>query len=382
MSTHAFTWEGRRLLKYQDSIKGLSLEFTYNSSGLRKIKKNLNTGEISKYYYEGDKLICEVAGVNTKRFLYDKSGFLYGIKYNGINYYCLRNVIGNIVGIIDFKNDIVVKYDYNAFGNIISITGPGKDIIGKANPFIYKGYYYDFETSLYYCNSRYYNPEWGRWLNADDVSYLDPSSVNGLNLYAYCANNPVMNIDPNGNFPFLGTIVGGILGGLFGMASAAINGQNIWKGLVIGAATGALTGLMIDTLGGASLFLGTFTVGALGDVAGQLWQDGKNLGDVNLIQAGFSGLLNAGMAFMGKGINKITEGFTKGANIFTQTFMNSQVNSLGLVGNLINSNVISNNFSLTPNQIYNDFLAPSYIRIKEILINGAKNMLQRELIFW
>ena len=139
---------------------------------------------------------------------------------------------------------------------------------------------------------------------------------------------------------------------------------------------------MIDTLGGASLFWGTFTVGALGDVAGQLWQDGKNLGDVNLIQAGFSGLLNAGMGFMGKGINKITEGFTQGANIFTQTLMNYKVNTLGVVGNLINSNVFSNNYSLTPNQIHNGFIAPLYIIIKEILKNEAKNILQRELLFW
>lgn len=65
-----------------------------------------------------------------------------------------------------------------------------------------------------------------------------------------------MNVDPNGNFPFLGTIVGGILGGLFGMSSAAINGQNIWKRLAIGATTGALTGFMIDTMCRASLFMG------------------------------------------------------------------------------------------------------------------------------
>ena len=45
------------------------------------------------------------------------------------------------------------------------------------------------ETSLYYCNSRYYVPEWCRFLNADDVSYLDPESINGLNLFAYCNNN-------------------------------------------------------------------------------------------------------------------------------------------------------------------------------------------------
>jgi RHS repeat-associated protein len=54
---------------------------------------------------------------------------------------------------------------------------------------LYKGYYYDFETLMYYCKSRYYIPLWSRWLNADDISYLDPSSINGLNLYAYCGNN-------------------------------------------------------------------------------------------------------------------------------------------------------------------------------------------------
>ena len=50
----------------------------------------------------------------------------------------------------------------------------------------------DVETGLYYNVTRYYNPEWGRFLNADDVSYLDPESISGLNLFAYCGNNPVM----------------------------------------------------------------------------------------------------------------------------------------------------------------------------------------------
>jgi len=68
----------------------------------------------------------------------------------------------------------------------------GNQIIGKKNPFRYKGYYYDDETGLYLLTTRFYNPEWGRFLNADDVSYLDPSSINGLNLYVYCGNNPVL----------------------------------------------------------------------------------------------------------------------------------------------------------------------------------------------
>jgi RHS repeat-associated protein len=93
----------------------------------------------------------------------------------------------------------VLEYDYDSYGNVISITGLLKNAIGKVNPFLYKVYCYDHETGLYYNVTRYYNPQWGRFLNADDVSYLDPSSVNGLNLFAYCNNNPVMNFDPNGN---------------------------------------------------------------------------------------------------------------------------------------------------------------------------------------
>ena len=53
---------------------------------------------------------------------------------------------------------------------------------------------------MYYCNSRYYDPQMGRWLNSDDISYLDPVTLNGLNLYAYCGNNPVMYFDPTGHF--------------------------------------------------------------------------------------------------------------------------------------------------------------------------------------
>lgn len=116
----------------------MDIEYTYNSLGLRKTKKNLITEEISKYYYENNKLVCEVNGANTMIFIYDEKGILYGFKYNGANYYYLRNITGNIIGIIDFKKDIVVKYDYDAYGNIISITGAGKDVIGKLNPYIYK----------------------------------------------------------------------------------------------------------------------------------------------------------------------------------------------------------------------------------------------------
>ena len=65
------------------------------------------------------------------------------------------------------------------------------------NPFRYRGYYYDTETGLYYLQSRYYNPAWGRFLNAD--GYINANGdLTGYNMYAYCSNNPIMYVDPTG----------------------------------------------------------------------------------------------------------------------------------------------------------------------------------------
>ena len=70
--------------------------------------------------------------------------------------------------------------------------------LSQLNPYRYRGYYYDTETGLYFLKTRYYDPEVGRFITIDDLSYIDPEIINGLNLYAYCTNNPVMNVDING----------------------------------------------------------------------------------------------------------------------------------------------------------------------------------------
>ena len=72
--------------------------------------------------------------------------------------------------------------------------------IGILNPFRYRSYYFDTETGFYFLKTRYYDPEIGRFMTIDDISYLDPESVNGLNLYAYCGSNPVNCIDKTGQF--------------------------------------------------------------------------------------------------------------------------------------------------------------------------------------
>ena len=87
-------------------------------------------------------------------------------------------------------------YEYNNTDEINAF-------IAVKNPFRYRSYYYDFETNLYYLNSRYYDPQLGRFINADDITTLDITQIalNGLNLYAYCLNNPVNEFDEDGNLP-------------------------------------------------------------------------------------------------------------------------------------------------------------------------------------
>ena len=121
-----------------------------------------------------------------------------------ITYLCRKDLQGNIIALIDNNGNTVVEYKYDAWGNHKVVDANGNEVtssthIGNLNPFRYRGYYYDVETGLYFLKSRYYDPEVGRFLNMDAIQYADPESVNGLNLYAYCGDNPVKNIDPYGN---------------------------------------------------------------------------------------------------------------------------------------------------------------------------------------
>ena len=118
----------------------------------------------------------------------------------------------NIIGIINENGTFVVKYLCSAYGEMCDITGLEASTIGIINPFRYKGYYYDEETKLYYLTSKYYDPEVGRFITPDSINCLDPKSITGLNLYAYCGNNPINYFDRFGHTPeWAQWLIGGAL---------------------------------------------------------------------------------------------------------------------------------------------------------------------------
>lgn len=121
----------------------------------------------------------------------------YGFTYNGTSYFYLLNLQGDVIGIYDGNGDIVVQYTYDSWGKLISITGSLAETIGVKNPLRYRGYYYDTETGLYYLQSRYYDPETCRFINADSL-LVAGDYLQGTNMFAYCLNNPVMYVDPSG----------------------------------------------------------------------------------------------------------------------------------------------------------------------------------------
>jgi len=120
-------------------------------------------------------------------------GFLHSEK--GTFYY-RKNVLGDITEIIDSFGTVKGKYSYTAFGECTILEDVNG--IATANPFRYRGYYYDSTTNFYYLKSRYYDPVVCRFITFDDLQYLDPEHIGGLNLYAYCNNNPIMYVDPDG----------------------------------------------------------------------------------------------------------------------------------------------------------------------------------------
>ncbi|HBY03697.1 MAG TPA: hypothetical protein DEH07_03985, partial [Desulfotomaculum sp.] len=175
------------------SYSGGSATYTYYANGLRK-SKSVN-GIITNYHYDNfGNLVRESnsSGVTKKLYCYSPEGKLICENINGSSYFVHDNYRGDVVTLTDEDGDIRAQYYYDPWGNQLSYSGT------VTQPFRYAGYYYDEETGLYYCKGRYYSPRLRRFLTRDSLqSITDPMT---LNPYVYVKNNPVILVDPSGNW--------------------------------------------------------------------------------------------------------------------------------------------------------------------------------------
>ena len=225
------TWEGKQLVEHKTvSYVGgsaLTISFTYDENGIRQTKTSARSagsaGSVTtRYHYNGKALMGQSDGTHTLLFSYDGNGNAASVRFNGTDYYYLYNGQGDVVKLIDGNGATQVEYTYDTWG-ACTTTGAMAGTLGLKNPFRYRGYVYDSDTGLYYLESRYYDPETGRFLSADNTDVLSdsPMSSTNKNLYSYCDNNPIVRAD---------------------------NGGELWN-LIIGAAVGAVAGFVGQVVG-------------------------------------------------------------------------------------------------------------------------------------
>ena len=238
-----YTWEHGRQLQ---SVTAGNTTWTncYDENGIRTERTR---GTVTyQYSYEGGKLKYMSVGTNKLYFTYDFAGAPLSVNYNGTDYYYVTNLQGDVVAILNAAGTAVVTYTYDAWGNPLTQTGTMSSTLGTHNPLRYRSYVYDTETQLYYLQSRYYNPEIGRFINADGFVSTGQGLV-GNNMFAYCNNNPVMGYDPTG----------------------LINWGGIAVGLGLALLTVAVVAATVTTAGAASPLLATVitTIGTVASTA-------------------------------------------------------------------------------------------------------------------
>ena len=185
--TWTYTWQnGRQLQKMQKS--GVTAEFVYNADGLR-VQKTVN-GVATKYTLHVKNIVHMTSGADELHFFYDAQNRPAVVVYNGVPYAYVKSLQGDVIALLDGTGNVVVSYVYDAWGAPIGKSGSMAETLGTVQPFRYRGYVFDEETGLYYLRSRYYNPGWGRFVNADAL--IDQ------NLYSYCKNSPMQFHDPSG----------------------------------------------------------------------------------------------------------------------------------------------------------------------------------------
>ena len=275
-TTQSLTYQCRRLSTFRDISQGFYNMYYYDDLGnrIKKLKYN-NSGTlldtIKFYNDENGKLIHQKSGSAELTFLYDELNQLYGFIYGNNRYYYIKDCLNTILGIISSTGSIVVKYNYDVWGNILNISDTSGISLGTINPFRYKCYYYDEDILMYYCKTRYYVPAWRRWLTPDEPKNNEFIDIDACNLFIYCSNAPSNNYDMCGKFWIKFACV--IVSMCVSFISEAIedykeDGKLFNGDKSLNEYVGAIASGMISSFGGG--LVSSVVLGVVGDTVGAL----------------------------------------------------------------------------------------------------------------
>ena len=227
-----------------------TIRYRYDKEGMRN-RKYLSDGTTVLYQVQDGQIIGEQhlredqeKPLYEMTFSYDADGTLFSMKCDGKDYYYILNPTGDVIALVDTGWNTVVSYAYDSWGKVTAIEGDQD--LGKKNSLRYRGYYWDEETGLYYLASRYYDPEVGRFINADDLSVLseEKREITDKNLYAYCDNNSIIRKDNEGDMWQLA--LAGVGGNGFGTMIATGLGVITPAGwIVLGSVTVVVVGSIV-----------------------------------------------------------------------------------------------------------------------------------------
>ena len=280
-SSYTFTWKhGKQLASAVTESD--TITYTYNADGIRTSKRVNNI--TYKYTLNGDRVLFQhwwESGIQHNiTYVYDENGVI-GMLYNNtdmtndapggsIPYDCFifeKNMQGDVTGIYYSDGTLLARYTYDAWGYpSVEFFNDGDQSAAVLNSMLYRGYFFDWETGLYYLNARYYDPATGRFINSDvvDVLAVDQGNVMQFNLFAYCLNNPVNNTDSSGNWSLPNwakiaitatiivaavVVISTVTAGTGGAAACIALGAD--KGAISGAVSGAVGGAISGAVGGA-----------------------------------------------------------------------------------------------------------------------------------
>ena len=245
-------WEKGRIVKFGD------LNYVYDGHGRRIEKSDLNGDSIKYVYDNSGYLIRQINNANAVAVDFIRENTtLIGLIFEGKEYFYRQNFHGDITHLLDSDGKIVVKYSYDAWGNHVTTALSGYESLAKSNPYRYRGYIWDAETGLYYTSQRYYDPTISRFISPDSIENAEKQAefIGGINLYAFCINNPISYIDPSGGIIIsiitglvIGIFVGGIVVGGIAIAGQVINSGSLnpfnwdWDEIGVAALRGAFFG--------------------------------------------------------------------------------------------------------------------------------------------